>query len=102
MRHILQLLPFGLIAAAGNLLGGFLVIRAHHTKLARLRYLIAVGAGFMLAAVLLEIIPEVTAQWNSRKTTAMFWVLAGYLLIQLVEHTLAPLSFWRRGSFRGG
>jgi len=90
MRHILQLLPFGLIAAAGNLLGGFLVIRAHHTKLARLRYLIAVGAGFMLAAVLLEIIPEVTAQWNSRKTTAMFWVLAGYLLIQLVEHTLAP------------
>lgn len=90
MRHIIQLLPFGLIAAAGNLLGGFLITRSRGDKQRQLKYLIAIGAGFMLAAVVLEIIPEITRQWEPQVATAMFWLLAGYLLIQLVEHTLAP------------
>lgn len=90
MRQIIQLVPFGLIAAAGNLLGGFLITRSRAAKLAQLRYLIAVGAGFMLAAVILEIIPEVTRQWGGQTGSALGWLLAGYLLIQLVEHTLAP------------
>ncbi len=44
----------------------------------------------MLAAVFLEVIPEVSSQWQGSLTTAMAWLLAGYLLLQLAEHTLAP------------
>jgi zinc and cadmium transporter len=90
MKLIVQLLPFGIIAAAGNLLGNFLITRSRTPKLDRLRYLIAIGAGFMLAAVILEIIPEANKLWGQQSGTAMLWVLAGYLLIQLAEHTLAP------------
>lgn len=78
------------MAAAGNLLGGFLITRSRNAKSLHLKYLIAIGAGFMLAAVVLEIIPQVIEQWPQQSSLAMFWLLAGYLLIQLVEHTLAP------------
>lgn len=44
----------------------------------------------MLGAVFLEVIPEVALQWNSNLITPMGLALAGYLLIQLVEHTIAP------------
>ncbi len=90
MNHFIQLLSCGLLAAAGNLLGGFLITRprpAHQTKL---QYLIALGAGFMLAAVLLEALPVIIQQWEGQGFSAMIWLLAGYLLIQLVEHTVAP------------
>jgi zinc transporter ZupT len=90
MRPFLQLLLFGLLAAAGNLLGGFLITRSHPLHHNRLKYLIALGAGFMLAAVFLEVIPEVARQWNDQIIIAMACLLAGYLLIQLAEHTLAP------------
>jgi len=51
-----------------------------------LRYFIALGAGFMLAAVLLKMIPA------SGRLTALApgLVLAGYLLVHLFEHTVAP------------
>jgi len=50
-----------------------------------LRYCVALGAGFMLAAVLLKMLPE-----SSRLTAAApVLVLAGYLLIHLFEHTVA-------------
>jgi len=86
----LQLVAFGLLAAGGNVLGGFLITRSPVANQQRLRYLIALGAGFMLAAIFLEVIPEVTNQWNENVGTAMGLVLAGYLLLQFVEHTVAP------------
>lgn len=43
----------------------------------------------MLGAVFIEVIPEVAQQWG-QLASAMGWVLAGYLLIQLIEHTIAP------------
>ncbi len=43
----------------------------------------------MLGAVFIEIIPEVAEQWG-QLTSAMGLVLAGYLLIQLIEHTIVP------------
>jgi zinc transporter ZupT len=79
-----------LLAAGGNVLGGFLITRSPVANQKRLRYLIALGAGFMLAAVFLEVIPEVTNRWNENVGTAMGLVLAGYLLLQFVEHTVAP------------
>ncbi len=89
MKLLAQLLGFGLLAAAGNLLGGFLLTNLWDAKRVRLRQLIALGAGFMLGAVFIEVIPEVAEQWG-HLTIPMGWVLAGYLLIQLIEHTIAP------------
>lgn len=90
MPSFIHLLSFGLLAAGGNLLGGFLISRRRVADKAGLKSLLALGAGFMLAAVLLEVIPEIVAQWPDRAGTAMSLVLAGYLLIQLAEHTIAP------------
>ncbi len=90
MNQLTQLISFGLLAAAGNLIGGFLITRSEVKLHHRLRYLIALGAGFMLGAVFLEVIPEVAVQWNNELAPAMGLVLAGYLLLQFVEHTIAP------------
>ncbi len=86
----LQLLVFGALASAGNLFGGYLITRQSWARKARLRYLIALGAGFMLAAVFLEVIPEITEQWQGRMLAPMSLLLGGYLLLQLAEHTIAP------------
>jgi ZIP family zinc transporter/zinc and cadmium transporter len=51
-----------------------------------LRYFIALGAGFMLAAVILKLVPESMRLSSS----APVLILAGYLLVHLFEHTVAP------------
>jgi zinc and cadmium transporter len=80
---------YGLAAASANLLGGLLV-SSRRLGQAALRYLIALGAGFMLAAVFIKIVPEAIEQWSGEVSMPMLWLLAGYLLIQFVEHTIAP------------
>jgi zinc and cadmium transporter len=89
MRTTLVIIVYGLAAAAANLLGGLLV-SARKLGQTALRYLIALGAGFMLAAVFLKIIPETIEQWSGAALVPMIWLLVGYLLIQFVEHTVAP------------
>src|SRR5215831_8618309 len=95
------LLVFGLLAAAANLLGGWVLITSsgHRYGERFLKYLVALGAGFMLAAIFIEILPETVSIWSqtlqgesaSRSVVgAMTLLLAGYLLLQLFEHTLAP------------
>jgi zinc and cadmium transporter len=95
------LLLFGLLAAGANLLGGFVLIRsgAHRLGERFLKYLVALGAGFMLAAIFIEIVPESFSIWTTGVEArnapgavvgAMTLLLGGYLLIQLFEHTLAP------------
>ncbi|MFN0084454.1 MAG: ZIP family metal transporter [Blastocatellia bacterium] len=86
----MRLFGFGLVASAGNLIGGMLITRSHPSARRGLKYLIALGAGFMLAAVFLEVIPEVAGQWDGDLTAAMGWLLGGYLLLQFAEHTVAP------------
>src|SRR5215472_9424835 len=76
----------GLAAAAGNLLGGYFVVRRDWPR-QFLQYFLALGAGYMLAVVFLEIIPESLALAGR---DALFFVLAGFFLIHLFEHTLAP------------
>jgi zinc transporter ZupT len=88
-RGTLFILAYGLAAALANLLGGLLV-SSRRLGQATLRYLIALGAGFMLAAVFLKIIPESINQWSGKAIEPMMWLLGGYLLIQLAEHTVAP------------
>lgn len=98
---IAGLLLFGVLAALANIVGG-LLLTASRTFLPNLRflkYLIALGAGFMLAAIFVEIMPEAIRLWTAGRTQdeaprgvlgAMTLLLAGYLLIHLFEHTIAP------------
>ena len=80
----LGLLCVGL-AAGANLLGG-LIVTLRRWDQGLLRYAVALGAGFMLAAVILKMVPE-----SARLTPAApVLVLGGYLLIHLFEHTVAP------------
>ena len=78
-------LALGLVAAAANVCGGLAVTR-WQWRLLYLKYFIALGAGFMLAASLLEMLPESYARIGSRATALL---LGGYLLMHFFEHTLS-------------
>ena len=88
-KTTLIIIAYGLAAAAANLIGG-LFVSSRKLGQATLRYLIALGAGFMMAAVFLKIVPETIEQWPGSPLVPMTWLLGGYLLIQFVEHTVAP------------
>lgn len=89
MGRSLIIILYGLTAAAATFLGGFLVSSRKLGQTA-LRSLIALGAGFMLAAVFLRMIPETIELWRGEAVAPMVWLVVGYLLIQLFEHTIAP------------
>jgi ZIP family zinc transporter/zinc and cadmium transporter len=76
----------GLAAAAGNLLGGYFVVRKEWPR-QFLQYFLALGSGYMLAVVFVEILPESA---RLAGPGAFFYVLIGYFLIHLFEHTIAP------------
>ena len=76
----------GLVAAGGNLLGGYFVVRREWPR-KFLQYFLALGAGYMLAVALMDIIPE-SVKLAGQK--AFLFVLAGFFLIHLFEHTIAP------------
>ena len=76
-------LAFILVTAAATALGGIALTTRRRWDDTVLQYFIALGAGFMLAAATLQMIP-VSASMTS---LAPLLVLAGYLLIHLVEHT---------------
>ena len=95
------LLTLGVLAALANLIGGLLIASsgAYRREAKLLKYLIALGAGFMLAAIFIEIVPESVSLWSAGSAPtgiaegvvgAMTLLLGGYLLIQLFEHTVAP------------
>lgn len=50
-------LGLGVLAGLADLVGGFFIIRGQWSR-EYLKYFIALGAGFMLAVALLEMIPE--------------------------------------------
>jgi zinc and cadmium transporter len=94
--RILLAALLGLTAAAANVAGGSLIAHrrwSHHY----LKYFIALGAGFMLATAMIEMIPESVklrsdhASFFLGETNAVFvFVLAGYFLVHFFEHTIAP------------
>ena len=96
-----SILLFGLLAATANILGGLILVKSGALRMGErfLKYLVALGAGFMLAAIFIEILPATVGLWtkNSPDTApaeavagAMTLLLLGYLSIQFFEHTLAP------------
>jgi zinc and cadmium transporter len=86
MHPILLSLLLGLTAAAANVFGGTIIVQKNWDR-SYLRYFVALGAGFMLATALMEIIPESLAL---RGRSAAFLVLLGYLIIHFFEHTVTP------------
>ena len=80
-------LALGLAAASGNVLGGFFVVRRNWSQ-EFLKYFVALGAGFMLGIVFLDVIPESARLLGV--TRALAWALIGYFIVHLFEHTLAP------------
>lgn len=95
----LQLLVFGIVAASANVLGGLILFPSgiHKNYKRYLKYLLALGAGFMLAVTFFEIIPKTILLWQASYPEAsqnlylpMLLLLVGYLLTQFFEHTIAP------------
>jgi zinc transporter ZupT len=95
----LQLLLFGLAAGLANVLGGIILfpeaLRGRYRG--QLKYLLAIGAGFMLAVTFFEILPKTIEIWQKTGgspaeglSVPMVLVLAGYLATQFFEHTVAP------------
>jgi zinc transporter ZupT len=80
-----------LIAGAANVTGGLLAARASGWDRVRQSYLVAVGAGFMLAAVLLRMVPEsyrIAIESGTAVLSVGTLILAGYLLVHFAEHVL--------------
>ncbi len=76
----------GLVAGLANAVGGLILVRRLPSTRS-LRYFVALGAGFMLSAATLEMIPEglaLNARWGP------FLLLGGYCGMHLLEHTLVP------------
>lgn len=75
------------VAALATVLGGVFVIRSFHRRLVLLNSFVAFGAGFLLAAALLAMLPE---SFEALGHEAAIYILAGYLLTHLFEHTMVP------------
>lgn len=86
MNPILTSILLGLTAAAANVFGGAIIVQRRWER-QYLRYFVAIGAGFMLATSMVEMIPESV---ELRGKTAGLLVLTGYLIIHFFEHTVTP------------
>lgn len=75
-------LALALVAALATMLGGAVVV-SREPRLRELPFIIAFGAGFMLAAAFIKMMPESIRLIPS----APGWMLAGYVLAHLFEHT---------------
>ena len=86
MKPFLLSLLLGLTAALANMFGGALIAQRMWER-RMLRYFIALGAGFMLATALEEMVP---VSLDLRGSSAGFLVLIGYLIVHFFEHTVSP------------
>jgi len=86
MNPILISILLGLTAAAANVFGGAVIVQRDWER-RYLRYFVALGAGFMLATAMVEMVPE-SLQMGGRKGALL--VLVGYLIVHLFEHTITP------------
>lgn len=81
----------GFVAALANLAGGWLAASRRTWDRVHQTHFVAAGAGFMLAAVLLRMVPEsyrIQASRGFAGLTVGTLVLLGYLLVHFAEHVL--------------
>src|ERR1700734_1884227 len=86
MHPIAISILLGLTAAAANVFGGAIIVQRNWER-RYLRYFVALGAGFMLATALVEMVPE---SLQLRGRSAAFLILLGYLTTHFFEHTVTP------------
>lgn len=86
MNPVVLSILLGLTAAGANAFGGAVIVQKHWER-RYLRYFIALGAGFMLATAIVEMVPE---SIHERGPSAGYIILLGYLIIHFFEHTLSP------------
>ncbi len=82
-------LLFALAAAVGNVAGALAVVRQERRGLGFIETSLAFGAGFMLALVLVGVLPEVFAG-PDRSPSAGLLLLLGYVGVHLAQHVLTP------------
>jgi ZIP family zinc transporter/zinc and cadmium transporter len=86
MNILVLSLVLGLTAAAANVFGGAILVQRHWDR-RYLKYFMAVGAGFMLATSILEMVPQSIALTGEK---ASLFILVGYFLIHFFEHAVTP------------
>src|SRR5213593_3770624 len=84
MTPFLESLLFAFAAASANVIGG-VIVTSYKWARRSLRYFIALGSGFMLGTVFLEMVPESLSLTRS----APALVLLGYVIVHMFEHTFA-------------
>jgi zinc transporter ZupT len=91
-----QLLLLGVVAGAANIVGGLILSSTgfYARFKSSLKYILALGAGFMLAVIFIELVPKTFSLWQDAGAEGLMFpmllVLVGYLLTQFFEHTIAP------------
>jgi zinc and cadmium transporter len=86
MHPIVLSICLGLTAAAANIFGGAIIVHKHWER-SYLKYFVALGAGFMLATALVEVLP---ASLSLSGGSGASLVLVGYLIIHFFEHAVTP------------
>ncbi len=81
------ILTLGLIATVAEVLGGSIIIFTRKWPQKFQDYLLAISAGFIIALVLTQLIPE---SINSVGEIAPILIMLGYATLHLFEHTLVP------------
>lgn len=74
----------GLLAALADIAGGLVLVRARGVE-RYLRYFVALGAGFLLAVAVLEMVPE---SIHLSSTLGPVLIMGGYCVVHLLEHTI--------------
>lgn len=74
----------GLLAALADVAGGLAMVRARVVE-RYLKYFVALGAGFLTATAMVEMVPEslkLSPRWGA------VLIMAGYSVVHLLEHTI--------------
>jgi ZIP family zinc transporter/zinc and cadmium transporter len=90
-------LTLGAIASLADVAGGLVLVRARGVE-RYLRYFVALGAGFLVATALLEMMPE-GLRLSPRLGPIL--IMAGYCVIHLLEHTINAHFHYGEETHRG-
>jgi len=88
MNPIALSILLGLTAGAANIAGGALLVRRQWDH-RFLKYYMDLGAGFMLATSITEMVPASVGLEGGNGERAGFLVLLGYLIIHFCEHVVS-------------
>jgi ZIP family zinc transporter/zinc and cadmium transporter len=88
MSPIALSILLGFTAGVANIAGGALLVRREWDQ-RYLKYFMALGAGFMLATSITEMVPASVSLEGGNGGRAGFLVLFGYLIIHFCEHVVS-------------